>query len=452
MRRGRRSVNSRWGNDITVLLGDFLYTKSMSMALSQDNLRILRLLSDVTLRMIEGELLEIERNGDLEVSEAAAHRHHPAQDGRPVLGLHVHRRPCWARWARSALRALTSYGLNLGICFQMVDDLLDFTADEKVLGKPVNNDLREGKLTLPVIFLLRKAGGGGGADGLRGAGRPRLRPRLPRGAAAPGPRARRPRRGARAGRALRGRRPAGPGGLRALAVPRSARRPCPTSSSPATTRQAVPVEAGRRAKAARRIEELRDEIRRHERLYYVEARAGDQRRGVRPPVPRAASTSRRAHPELVTPDSPTQRVGGEPSARLPDRRAPRAHAQPRQHLQRGGAARVRGAHRPPARRARPFDYVAELKIDGLSMALHYEDGVLVRGVTRGDGVRGDDVTANVRAIRAVPLTLAGTARRARWRSAARSSSRARASRPSTASARTRARSPSPTRATSPRAR
>ena len=59
------------------------------------------------------------------------------------------------------LRALASYGLNLGICFQMVDDLLDFTADEKVLGKPVNNDLREGKLTLPVIFLLRRAGTAG---------------------------------------------------------------------------------------------------------------------------------------------------------------------------------------------------------------------------------------------------------------------------------------------------
>jgi octaprenyl-diphosphate synthase len=58
-------------------------------------------------------------------------------------------------------KALASYGLNLGICFQMIDDLLDFTADEKVLGKPVNNDLREGKLTLPVIFLLRKAGPAG---------------------------------------------------------------------------------------------------------------------------------------------------------------------------------------------------------------------------------------------------------------------------------------------------
>ena len=69
VRRGRRSVNSRWGNDITVLLGDFLYTKSMAMALSQDNLKILRLLSDVTLRLIEGEILEIERNGNLEVTE-----------------------------------------------------------------------------------------------------------------------------------------------------------------------------------------------------------------------------------------------------------------------------------------------------------------------------------------------------------------------------------------------
>src|SRR5688572_27645479 len=68
VRRGRRSVNSRWGNDMTVLLGDFLYTKSMSMALSQDNLRILRLLSDVTLRMIEGEILEIERCADLRVT------------------------------------------------------------------------------------------------------------------------------------------------------------------------------------------------------------------------------------------------------------------------------------------------------------------------------------------------------------------------------------------------
>jgi octaprenyl-diphosphate synthase len=157
VRRGRKSVNSRWGNDITVLLGDFLYTKSMSMALSQDNLRILRLLSDVTLRMIEGEILEIERDADLQMSEAdhldiikrkTAHLFSGCMRIGAILG----------EVGDEKEGALASYGLNLGICFQMVDDLLDFTADEKVLGKPVANDLREGTLTLPVIFLLRKAG------------------------------------------------------------------------------------------------------------------------------------------------------------------------------------------------------------------------------------------------------------------------------------------------------
>lgn len=156
-RRGRRSVNSRWGNDITVLLGDFLYTKSMAMALSQDNLRILRLLSDVTLRLIEGEILEIERNGNIGVTE---HEH-----------LDIIRRKTADLFAactqigailggagEECERALASYGLKLGLCFQMVDDLLDFTAEEKTLGKPVANDLREGKVTLPMIFLMRRGG------------------------------------------------------------------------------------------------------------------------------------------------------------------------------------------------------------------------------------------------------------------------------------------------------
>ena len=157
VRRGKRSVNSRWGNDITVLLGDFLYTKSMSMALSQDNLPILRLLSDVTLRMIEGELLEIERNGDLRMSEAQ-HLDIIRRKTADLFSACMSIGAILGEVDEEKRHALTSYGLNLGICFQMVDDLLDFTADEKVLGKPVANDLREGKLTLPAIFLLRKAG------------------------------------------------------------------------------------------------------------------------------------------------------------------------------------------------------------------------------------------------------------------------------------------------------
>ncbi len=157
VRRGRRSVNSRWGNDITVLLGDFLYTKSMSMALSQDNLPVLRLLSDVTLRMIEGELLEIEVNGDLRMSEAQ-HLDIIRRKTADLFSACMSIGAILGEVSEEKRHALASYGLNLGICFQMVDDLLDFTADEKVLGKPVNNDLREGKLTLPAIFLLRKAG------------------------------------------------------------------------------------------------------------------------------------------------------------------------------------------------------------------------------------------------------------------------------------------------------
>jgi octaprenyl-diphosphate synthase len=158
VRRGRRSVNSRWGNDVTVLLGDFLYTKSMSMALSQDNLPILRLLSDVTLRMIEGEILEIERFADIGMSE----EDHVDIIRRKTADLFSACLRIGAMLGKAGPEreaALAAYGLNLGICFQMVDDLLDFTADEKVLGKPVASDLREGKLTLPAIFLVRRGGG-----------------------------------------------------------------------------------------------------------------------------------------------------------------------------------------------------------------------------------------------------------------------------------------------------
>jgi octaprenyl-diphosphate synthase len=157
VRRGRRSVNSQWGNDITVLLGDFLYTKSMAMALSQDNLPILRLLSDVTLRMIEGELLEIERNGDVAVAEAD-HVDIIRRKTADLFSACTRIGAMLGDVGAEQEAALASYGLNLGICFQMVDDLLDFTADEKVLGKPVASDLREGKLTLPVIYLLRRGG------------------------------------------------------------------------------------------------------------------------------------------------------------------------------------------------------------------------------------------------------------------------------------------------------
>jgi DNA ligase (NAD+) len=156
---------------------------------------------------------------------------------------------------------------------------------------------------------------------------------------------------------------------------------------------------------AHRIEELRAEIRRHDRLYYVETQPEikdeEYDRLYRELVDLEA-----AHPELVTADSPTQRVGGEASAEFPTvpHRVPmlsldNTYSEEELREFEGRIVRQVGEG--------PFDYVCELKVDGLSMALHYEDGALVRAVTRGDGTRGDDVTANIRAVRAVPMTLAG---------------------------------------------
>ena len=154
MRRGRQAVHSRWGSDVTVLLGDFLYIKSMSMALSRDSLDFIRLLCEVTLRMIEGELYQLTKNGIVDLSEDEH--------------FEIIRRKTAFLFAGSARiggmlgpgtnteqeDALWDYGLNIGMAFQLVDDLLDFTGEEDALGKPVGGDLREGKMTLPVIHLL----------------------------------------------------------------------------------------------------------------------------------------------------------------------------------------------------------------------------------------------------------------------------------------------------------
>jgi octaprenyl-diphosphate synthase len=157
LRRGRMAVHSRWGNDITVLLGDYLYIKSMAMALTQDSLEIIRLLCDVTLRMIEGELYQLTKTGDVDITEdehfeiirrkTAFLFGGCAQIGGMLGGVTPERES-----------ALCEYGFNLGVSFQLVDDLLDYTADQTALGKPIGGDLREGKVTLPIIMLLKRGG------------------------------------------------------------------------------------------------------------------------------------------------------------------------------------------------------------------------------------------------------------------------------------------------------
>jgi len=157
--------------------------------------------------------------------------------------------------------------------------------------------------------------------------------------------------------------------------------------------------------ADKRILALRNEIRRHDHHYYVQGKAEipDQEYDR---IYRELVDLESEFPELVTPDSPTQRVGGAPSEQFPTfvHRVPmlsldNTYSEEELREFEGRIFRQVGE--------RAIDYVAELKIDGLSMALHYEKGRLVRGVTRGDGVRGDEVTPNVRAIRTVPLRLHG---------------------------------------------
>lgn len=153
LRRGRLAVHSRWGNDITVLLGDYLYIKSMAMALMHDTLELVRVLCDVTLRMIEGELYQLTKNGDAGITEDE-HLEIIRRKTAYLFGGCAQIGGMLGTITREQEEALRDYGFNLGVAFQLVDDLLDFTGDAKALGKPIGADLREGKMTLPLIHLL----------------------------------------------------------------------------------------------------------------------------------------------------------------------------------------------------------------------------------------------------------------------------------------------------------
>jgi octaprenyl-diphosphate synthase len=153
LRRGRLAVHSRWGNDITVLLGDYLYIKSMALALTHDTLDLVRLLCDVTLRMIEGELYQLTKNGDADITEEE-HLEIIRRKTAYLFSGSAQIGGMLGKITKEQQEALREYGFNLGITFQLVDDLLDFTGDAKALGKPIGADLREGKMTLPLIHLL----------------------------------------------------------------------------------------------------------------------------------------------------------------------------------------------------------------------------------------------------------------------------------------------------------
>jgi len=153
-RRGRPSTNARWGNHMSVLAGDWLYMQSFEMALRERNFSVLDILIDLTQNMVEGELLQLDRLGRIDLTEAEvtdlAYRKTACLfSGCARLGAVLGRQP------KHIEEALAEYGRNAGLAFQLVDDLLDFTASQEKLGKPVLSDLKEGKVTLPLIFALQ---------------------------------------------------------------------------------------------------------------------------------------------------------------------------------------------------------------------------------------------------------------------------------------------------------
>jgi octaprenyl-diphosphate synthase len=155
-RRGKSSANVVWGNQISVLAGDWLYMQAFQIALRLRRFDILDLLITLTQRMVDGELLQLERLGRIDISEADAlelidHKTASLFAACTKLG-------GIAGGAGDEEQALLSeFGWNLGMAFQIADDILDFTARESVLGKPVGNDLREGKVTLPLCYALDSA-------------------------------------------------------------------------------------------------------------------------------------------------------------------------------------------------------------------------------------------------------------------------------------------------------
>ena len=166
LRRGRLAVHSRWGNDITVLLGDYLYIKSMALALTHDELEIIRNLCDVTLRMIEGELYQLTKNGDADITEEE-HFDIMRRKTAYLFGGCAQIGGMLGKVSSEREQALKEYGFNLGMAFQIVDDLLDFTGDAEAVGKPIASDLREGKVTLPLIHLQQHDRSGDGARIIR---------------------------------------------------------------------------------------------------------------------------------------------------------------------------------------------------------------------------------------------------------------------------------------------
>ena len=156
LRRGRKTANALWGNAPSVLVGDFLYSRSFQLMVELDSMPVMRVLADATNQIAEGEVLQLLHVGNPDTSEADYLR--VISRKTAVLFAAATRLSAMLAGASPKLQQdLADFGMNLGMAFQIADDVLDYTADAAALGKNLGDDLAEGKATLPVIHALSKA-------------------------------------------------------------------------------------------------------------------------------------------------------------------------------------------------------------------------------------------------------------------------------------------------------
>lgn len=156
LRRGKPASHAVWGNEIAVLVGDFLLARGLAIAAETEEPRIIKIISNITENMSQGEIYQIDRKGKTDLTEAEYMdiiRRKTAVLFQGACRISA----ILAQASEDKEKALAQYGYHLGMAFQMVDDLLDYTFDTQALGKTVGADLREGKLTLPVIVALHRA-------------------------------------------------------------------------------------------------------------------------------------------------------------------------------------------------------------------------------------------------------------------------------------------------------
>ena len=154
LRRGMASANSVWGNGASVLVGDFLFTKSFHLIAQDGSLPILRLISRATNQLAEGEVLQLVKMGNPDTREEDYH-FVIVQKTAVLISAACQIGGILGEAPPERIQAFADFGLNVGVAFQLMDDLLDYVADGQTLGKTIGKDLNEGKVTLPLIHALR---------------------------------------------------------------------------------------------------------------------------------------------------------------------------------------------------------------------------------------------------------------------------------------------------------